>query len=331
MKPVKLYFAGAWAGKCSTKEVELGIKNKLVSYIYPDQLESWLQVTQGREGNIILDSGAFSVWKSNKTINIDDYIRYAHEAIERGTKDGKKVRVVNLDVIPGKPGETENLNKLITSNTIRQRNQELIEEAARQGYKNLKIMVSNGIIPIHVYHQGENIKWLDRMLKYTNYIGISPANDVSVDSKKDWIHSTFEYLYKIGVIDKVDTHGFAVWIPEILREFPWTSCDAATWRLVAAWGGIYYPTGGFKSPTFSEELLNSSFETFGVSSKRVGKGLGKLTPNRLEQLQRDGYSYDDLQKWEIRAEINIKFFLALEKWLNEYKKEKEYKPYNRLL
>jgi hypothetical protein len=42
MQPIKLYFAGAWAGsKCNIEERDLGIKNKLVSYLYPEQLQSW--------------------------------------------------------------------------------------------------------------------------------------------------------------------------------------------------------------------------------------------------------------------------------------------------
>lgn len=329
MRPVKLYFAGAWAGKCSSHEVDLGIRNKLVSYVYPDQLRSWLQVAKGQEGNIIVDSGAFSVWNKGKTIDLDAYIKYAHQAISDGESDGKVVRIVNLDVIPGTPGETKNLNAVIVNETTRQKNKDLIEKAAMDGYDNLKIMISNGITPIHVYHQGESWKWLDRMLKYTKYIGVSPANDMSTASKREWINSVFEYLYKHDMIDEVDTHGFAVWIPSLLKDLPWTSCDAATWRLLAAWGGVYYPTkGGFKNPNFASDKTSDGYKTIGVSTQRNAKGMGAMTPMVIKQFEEDGYTHDQLQEWATRATINVRFFLALEKWLNEYKSQTDYIPQN---
>lgn len=328
MKPVKLYFAGAWAGKCSIEEVGLGIRNKLVSYVYPDQLRSWLQVAKGREGNLIVDSGAFSVWNKGKTIDIDAYVKYAHAAIVDGEKDNKTVHIVNLDVIPGIPGKTKHLNDALVGKHARKINLDLIEKAAEQGFDNLKILLSNGITPIHVFHQGEDWKWLERMLKHTKYIGISPANDMPTASKREWINSVFEWLYKHDLIDSVDTHGFAVWVPSLLKDLPWTSCDAATWRLLAAWGGVYYPTkGGFDSPDFSNSI-NDGYRIMGVSAQRSGKGLGVVTPLVLKQLEKDGYTYEALQEWSTRATINVRFFLALEKWLNEYKKKHEYIPRN---
>lgn len=320
MKPIKLYFAGS----TPPKSTSLLIKNRLISYAYSEQVNQWFEATQGAPGNMIVDSGAFSAWNKGRVIDIDAYIAFAHSVIENGEKQGKKIFVVNLDVIPGKPGETKNLNKIIGDSHQLTSNKELIEISAKQGYQNLKIMVSNGIKPIHVFHQGENFKWVDRMIQYTDYIGISPANDMPVNSKKNWVTSVFEYLHFNKI--NVDTHGFAVWIPSLMKDLPWTSCDAATWRLVAGWGGIYYPIGGISAPLFSEENINDSFTNITVSEKRSSKGMKNLTSNMLKSLEKDGYTFEMLQDNQIRAELNVKFFLALEKWLNEYKAKNEYAP-----
>lgn len=315
MKPVNLYFAGAWASKCK-KEATLGITNKLVSYMYPEQLESWLKVSGEAPGNIIIDSGAFSAWNKGSEVNLNQYIEYCKQAIQDAEKLNKKVFIVNLDVIPGKKGETASLNKIRKEDNI-----SVIDQAAREGYRNLLRMKKGGVnnTVIHVFHQGETWEHLERMCEKTDYIGVSPANDMSIQSRKDWMRSVFDYMYHHNI--NVDTHGFAVWMPSVLKEFPFTSCDAATWRILAAWGGIYYPVGGYSNPDYSQNphILH-------VSSKKSIKGMGIVTDQKMRMLEKDGYTYEALQSWELRAEINVRYFLGMQKWLNEYRATIEYEP-----
>lgn len=319
MKPLKLYFAGAWSGTCKPEEVTLGIKNKLVSYMYPKQLSSWLEVSKSIKGNVMIDSGAFSAWSKGYKIDIDKYIAYAHEAIKNGQEGGKTVRIVNLDVIPGKKGGSGSLQNFSNKENLKE-----IDRAASQGYENMKIMIENGITPIHVFHQGESWKWLDKMVENTDYIGISPANDLGVKDRGQWMESVFEYLYKKGA--KVKTHGFAVWMPQILKKLPWTSCDAATWRLLAAWGKMLYPIGGFSNPDYSQRPW-----IIPISNKHNADGIGELTEGKVKTILKDGYTVEGLQEWSERAKVNIRYFLELQKWLNNHKRNIEYKPRKKLL
>lgn len=313
MKELKLYFAGEWGPRL--EQGDLNIKNRLVSYLYPAQLTKWLELTKGKPGNIILDSGAFSAWNKGKIISIDEYITYAHHAIRRAEKAGKSIRVVNLDVIPGSVGKTKTLVKNIR------------EEAAEQGYKNLLKMKASGITPIHVFHQGEEDKWLHKMVEQTDYIGISPANDVPNQSREAWLTEVFTKLHKENI--KVNTHGFAVFIPKMLRALPWTSADAISWLMIAANGSIIYPIGGFKNfnPSIS---CDKPFNQFLVSSKQIVKGEKHLTDTILALIKEDGYTYDDLQDYKIREEINVKTFHLFEQWLNVYKQKTEYAPITHL-
>jgi hypothetical protein len=316
MKPVKLYFAGDQSLHQQDMEmVNLGIKNRLTSFVYPNQFYKWIELTGKAKGNMIIDSGAFSAWNKNSVIDVKDYLTYARNAVEYGKDYNKTIRVVNLDVIPGKKGQTYSLNKIHKTE-----NKDIINKAAADGFKNMKILLNNGIIPIHVYHQGEDWKWLDRMLDYTDYIGISPANDVSTNSKKEWISSVFEYLYKKN--SKVKTHGFAVTVISILRDLPWYSADSASWRLSAAMGSIMYPVNGFKNPDYSQRPLKLD-----LSSRINAKGSGDTSVGIIKLLEKDGYSFELLQTFEERAKVNIKYYIGLEQWLNEYKNKHDYKPH----
>lgn len=320
MKPIKLYFAGEWGPR--PEQGDLNIQNRLVSYLYPKQLSHWLHLTSGKPGNIILDSGAFSAWNKGTDINLSDYIAFAHHMRKRAQTKGKEMFIVNLDVIPGKVGETKSLNKVVGDEKALAKNTELINAAAKQGFKNLKTMISEGITPIHVFHQGEHFRWLDKMLEYTNYIGVSPANDMPTASKKRWINSVFEYLYKHG--SNADTHGFAVMIPQLLRDLPWTSCDAISWLKIAATGCVIYPIGGFKSSNFTN--YNKPFNQILVSEKKISKGAIGMTDKILRMFEEDGYTYEQLQDYKMREEINVRTYIAFEKWLNEYKAKTEYAP-----
>lgn len=319
MKAIKFYFAGGW-GEPNTSEAILiknSIKNKLISYAYPNQLKEWMKnFTSDMESNIIIDSGAFSAWNNGKVIDLQAYIDYAQKALEQLSKFKKvNVHIVNLDVIPGVVGQTTTLNKI-----RKKENQDLKELSAKQGFRNMRRMIKAGLKPIHVFHQGEDFSWIDKMVEYVSYIGISPANDLPWRTRTEWISTVFEYLYKRGIT--VDTHGFAVTTFATLRDFPWTSCDAATWKIGAGMGLIKYPKGGFRNPDYSCPPF-----TLAVSNRKIGKGTKHMQPLFLKQLKVDGYSYADLQTRACRTLINARCQLGLEKWLNKYKAKTTYKPH----
>lgn len=325
MDPIKLYFAANVPKKLAEQMVSTGVKNRLVSYAYPKEFYSWMSKA-AKKGDVIIDSGAFSAWNKGEVLDIHSYIEYAHKAIDFASAESKvNIHVVNLDVIPGAVGETAALNRSTGPREILAQNKALIEESAQRGFDNMLLMKKEGITPIHVFHQGEDWKWLEKMVEHTDYIGISPANDMSPVSKKRWIYSVFEYMYKRNI--KVKTHGFAVWIFDIMKDLPWTSCDAATWKLMAGMGKIYVPNKGYENIDFSKGT--SSFTVIRLSD-RVDEIKGMR--ESIKVLETTGFSYQQLLEHNMPREIaNTMFFLAMEKWLNNYKKTHEYKPINKLV
>lgn len=174
--------------------------------------------------SMLLDSGAFSAWTKQKSVDLDAYIEFIKEF-----KDYFEY-YVNLDVIPGEWGRKPSPDE--------------IEASAEKGYENYHYMLSKGIEKdrlIHVFHQHENWKWLKRMVAEIPYIGLSPANDSPTPSKRRWLDQCMLYTTDAQGFPLVKTHGFAVTGLNFMYRYPWFSVDSLTWRLCAGYGGIIVP------------------------------------------------------------------------------------------
>lgn len=324
MKPIRLYFAGSEScmegGIRRVQRHGVDVENRLVSFFYPREFRQWCEFTGDKPGHVILDSGAFSAWNNGHYIDFRHYIHFCQECIKMGADYNKEVRVVNLDVIPGTAGQTQALLRFDSADE----NRNIINIAASQGYENLLRMRDAGITPIHVFHQGEDWQWLHKMACVTDYIGISPANDMPLFSRLQWMASVFEYMQR-NYID-VKTHGFAVWMLPVLKNLPFTSCDAATAVLLAAFGGCYYPEGGFAHPDYSQPP-----HAWHPSDRKAIEGFGIYTPLKTAVLREDGYSFEDLKTWQTRTEINIRYMLGLQEWIDRYRAEHDFEVPRTLL
>ena len=176
--------------------------------------------------SIILDSGAFSAWIKQETIDIVGYTEYCLQVLPHIDY------VVNLDVIPGKFG-------------MKSIHPELRNKAAQEGWDNYLYMLDAGIpkdMLIHVFHQGDDIKWLERMLAHgMKYIGISPANDCSTNERILWLDSIMPWLTDENGYPTVKFHGFAATSLRLIWRYPWFSVDSTSWVLFSRYGTVYVP------------------------------------------------------------------------------------------
>jgi len=93
-----------------------------------------------------------------------------------------------------------------------------------------------------IYHQGESIDWLKRMIDHgASYIGISPSNDYATNQRQHWLDDVFDYLK--GLPNMPKTHGYAVTSPVLMRQYPWFSVDSASWVQQGGYGSINTPFG----------------------------------------------------------------------------------------
>lgn len=186
-----------------TQLQEAGVQNYLLSFAV-DGKECKDLLKEFGTKEVIIDSGAFSVWNKGGTIDINAYVDFCLALPQTWT-------FVNLDVIP-KTGSSK----------------EDIEECCKQGYENYLFLKSkiNNILP--VYHYGDDIKWMHKYLEHTNYIGVSPANDIHEKEKRKWLKTTFKELDIKNT--KIKTHGFGYSSFEGLTMFPFYSIDSISYK-----------------------------------------------------------------------------------------------------
>lgn len=214
---MNIYFAS------QLKELNLlvsqGVDNILISFAFCKTPEKIIEKFQGNfPKRLIIDSGAFSVWSKDQIIDIDSYINFCKK-LKQILPNQVKLDIVNLDVLPGKFGVRP---------TQRQR-----EDSVEQGWKNMLYMESKGLKVIHVFHQHESFEWLDKIRNHSDYIGISPANDVSMKEKLNWLNKVFSILK-----NNIKTHGFAVTSEKQLYQYPFYSVDSSSWSASSRFGKV---------------------------------------------------------------------------------------------
>lgn len=229
---MNLYFA------CSPSRIHIGVlkeakaKNLLFSYAFIKNPDSLIKLLGDFvPERIILDSGAFSVWSNGGSISLEDYGEFARQFRDR-LDPSIELSVTNLDVLPGKWGFVPN--------------EEEIAKSAEQGWQNMLYLESLGLKVIHIFHQHEDFSILERLRSHSDYIGISPANDVSMEEKLEWLNKVF-FILK----DTTKCHGFAVTSPRQLFGYPFYSVDSSSWVTPARFGRIPVLTDRNELKTFS--------------------------------------------------------------------------------
>jgi hypothetical protein len=195
---------------------------------------------------LFLDSGAYSAWSQGKEINIDEYISFI--------KENKEVIDVyaNLDVI-GNAEATWN-------------NQMRMEKA--------------GLKPLPVFHYGEDLKWLKRILDQ-NYGYISFGGMVPI-STGDLIH-WLDQLFKIYICDPdgmphTKVHGFGLTSLRLMLRYPWYSVDSTSWVVTGRMGSIYIPKYKGGKWIYDEDSWKIAVSNRSPNTKEAGKHITTMSP-----------------------------------------------------
>lgn len=180
----------------------------LCTFATPKQLQKTIDM--GFVENILLDSGAFTVFNSGGHIDIDDYIQY----IKDHQGKVKNLTATVLDVIGDYEGSVRNWD----------------------------YMRSKGTNPIPVYHLGEPFEVLDYYVSHTDHIGIGGI--AGVTSSASTINPPLQRIYARH--PEVKVHLFGVVDFRIVQRFPFNSCDALTWRGGSRFGELVTEHGRVK-------------------------------------------------------------------------------------
>lgn len=178
-------------------------------------------------GKLLVDSGAFTTHTQGKEMNIDDYINFVNE------NDEGIDWFIEVDHIPGVWGQPQTIEQLM--------------EAPIKSWDNYLYMIERLKSPkkcLPVFHQGEDFKYLARMLefKYNDgtpivYICISGNKQLASKDREIWYKKCFEIIEK-STNPKVKIHCLGNQTLHQLERFPFTSSDATSWIRGAAFGSI---------------------------------------------------------------------------------------------
>jgi hypothetical protein len=176
-------------------------------------------------------------------------------------------------------------------------------------------MLKAGIEAIPVFHQGEDFKWLERMLDaQIPYIGISPTPRFSQDVILAWLDECFTRLTNAKGEPLCKTHGFGVTSFGAIRRYPWFSIDSTTWAMAAGYGTIILPpfTHG-NEPDFSRAPLRFSITDRDSAGVRPLLSTSGITRQLItDHLASMGLTLSDIRASDrVRAEVNVRYYLSL--------------------
>ena len=197
----------------------------LVSQVDKSGCKNMLEYLQeGVVKSFLLDSGAYSVHKGNANPTVDEYIDYAN------SMDKYCWGIAQLDTIPGEFGKAKTPEDYVKS--------------AEGSWENYLYMRPKMISPeklIPVFHQGEDVKYLLRMIDWrgpngekVDCIGLSPSNDRAQKDKNIYLANMYDVIANSSN-PKIKTHLFGCTSFSALLQFPCYSADSISHRLQAAY------------------------------------------------------------------------------------------------
>lgn len=198
----------------------------LVSFAY-DKKAEWLgQLGYPLTG--MLDSGAFTVAAQGIEVDLDAYIAWAQKYAETQPD----VRVTNLDVIPGRPGDLPKKRERT--------------KAMRQSGANADKIRAEGLRVIEVHHLFDLPENLDRIFetrKPGEVIGIAGLGGAGANAKigRAFGDACFARLRDLneGWENFPPVHGFGVSTGAVGFRYPLASIDASTWVAPHRFGTSY--------------------------------------------------------------------------------------------
>lgn len=244
---MRIYHSGGTGAELRPK-AEKWVKfmqNRLLSYAYmtPTSAKRYRD-NRSKFNSIMLDSGAFTAWTKGINLDLQKYAEFVEEF------DDIFEFVVSIDRIPSIPGCTDPAKLINCFKESAEVSWDNAQELLRLGIKKEKL--------IPVFHQGEDFKWLDKMIKFEfNVIGISPGNDRGPESKTNWMETCFSRM-RPGL----KFHGFAVTSSALMRDFEWFSVDSASWMIASGHGHLLIPSNNFKDYLNPEIISVSKHRDF---------------------------------------------------------------------
>ena len=219
-KGLPMFFAG-YGSRQGVKHILDNGKLKLFSFMEKGNIEKHVF---GRGHKVFIDSGAFTFWKIKRGLTkasskIKDMTEeeYLNEYIDYiNMNEDNIILAAQLDCIPNSKDDEE------------------IQRAADVTWENylyMRTKVNNPDILLPVYHIGEDISNLQRMIDFgCEYVALGGLVGKSKKQKVEFLDFVFEYI-KNSNNPNLMTHAFGMTSKDLLEKYPFTSCDSTSWMI----------------------------------------------------------------------------------------------------
>lgn len=265
------------------KEVFANVPYILESYHYVKQ-QKYVDALRLNNAKVFLDSGAFSAHTLNADLNVPEYVDYIQRNKDILSIDDNIVLASVLDGIGN----------------------------AEETYHNQKWMEYLGFSPLPCFHAGEPDRFLEYYISNYDYITLGGMVGASTKQLTIWLDRVWNnYLVDGSGRPKLKVHGFGITAIELMKRYPWYSCDSSSWVQTAAYGAIVLP----------------EFGTLDISDKNSSKHqiwqhamtLTKIEQNILfESLESQGFTYERLSQYYVsRAAFNVLAYGILNETFNK--------------
>lgn len=284
-----------------------------------------LDKTMKDKPNVFLDSGAFSAWSKSVEIEIQEYIAF----IKKYKKYIDNYAV--LDVIGNAEATLTNQKTMESAglNPIPCYHYGEDKKYLEYYLKNYDYIALGGMVPIS---SKDLIPWLDEL--FSNYI-----------CDKDGMPT-------------VKIHGFGLTALKLMLRYPWYSVDSTSWVMTGRLGAVLIPRKKNDKYIYNIDPFKVNISLNSPTTKEAGKHLNTFSTIERDEIKKylqlkgykigkakikkvkDDYKLQENEKWfdkkrdkntvliiledglstnyKLRDEINIIYYVDLEKSMNEY-------------
>ncbi|WLY87264.1 hypothetical protein [Vibrio phage vB_VibM_83AMN] len=269
----------------SERKSVMSVPHLLESFHYINK-QAIIDVMRSHGAKVFLDSGAFSAWNAGVVIDIDAYCDYIKANHDLWLVDDTGALMCSvLDGI-GDPLKT---------------------------YQNQKYMERQGVRPLPCFHFGEDIRYLEEYVNNYTYITIGGMVGKSAKQLINWLDG----IWDKGLLDgsgnlRTKVHAFGITSQDIMKRYPWSSCDSSSWIQAAAFGNIITRDWGIlciSDKSARKHVANAHINTFSPPE----------TQAVARYVESHGFNLERLASvYESRATFNLTTFNDINVWINEH-------------
>lgn len=251
--------------------------NILVAYPYmtPDILK--ILTDNKSQIRFVLDSGAFTAWKSGKEIDLDEYCKF-------------------IEKLPVKPWRYFTLDKI---------------GDPEGSYKNYETMLKRGLTPIPIFTRGESVSMLETYYKTSEVVGIGGL--VGTKGNKGFIKAIMHMVGKrkchwLGFNER---NFISAYKPYMCDSSSWSAAVRYASLKLYHSNGIFYQVGKKDFIKQPDRKIIDILRKYGVEPTRLSQASEWRNSGRGDcALEVVTYRSWAKYQMDIKSKLDVNFFLA---------------------